>query len=166
VLDPAARRHGRRPELVERLRRLRAGAPAPAPAVPVAAEPAPPVATARGADPATVAALEARLREAGPALLSEAQLGDDLAALRTLRDDGRAVRVSGRLYAHADTVHDVTARLLAALEAEGALTLAQARDALGLSRKTAQAFLEHLDARRLTRRLPDDRRVLARGAAR
>jgi selenocysteine-specific elongation factor len=40
------------------------------------------------------------------------------------------------------------------------VSLPEVRDALGISRKPAQAFLEHLDARRVTRRLPDDRRVL------
>ena len=35
-----------------------------------------------------------------------------------------------------------------------------------ISRRYAQALLEHLDATRLTRRLPDDRRVLRRAAGR
>jgi selenocysteine-specific elongation factor len=34
------------------------------------------------------------------------------------------------------------------------------RDELGTSRKYAQALLEHLDAARVTRRRPDDSRVL------
>ena len=46
------------------------------------------------------------------------------------------------------------------LEAEGDVTLARLRDDLGTSRKFAQALLEHLDAARVTRRLPDDSRVL------
>jgi selenocysteine-specific elongation factor len=168
VLDPAARRHGRRAEVLARLARLRAGEPEPpleaaavaAPAVAAPLRPAPPA-----PDTPAVAALEERLRAAGAGLLSEAQLASDADALRVLRTDGRAVRVSGRLYAHADVVAAVTGQLVAALDEAGSLTLAEARDALGLSRKTAQAFLEHLDAQRVTRRLPDDRRVLtaARG---
>jgi selenocysteine-specific elongation factor len=43
---------------------------------------------------------------------------------------------------------------------EGSITLARLRDELGSSRRYAQALLEHLDAARVTRRLPDDRRVL------
>jgi selenocysteine-specific elongation factor len=102
------------------------------------------------------------LREAGTALVSEAQLADDRDALRELRAAGRAVRVSGRLYAHADVVAEIEERIVALIEREGPATLAGVRDALGISRRSAQAFLEHLDAQRVTRRLPDDRRVLVR----
>jgi selenocysteine-specific elongation factor len=42
------------------------------------------------------------------------------------------------------------------------VTLARLRDELGTSRKYAEALLEHLDAARYTKRLPDDRRVLGR----
>jgi selenocysteine-specific elongation factor len=117
-------------------------------------------------DDATVDALELRLREAGAALLSEAQMEGEVDALRELRRAGRAVRVSGRLYAHADTVADVRSRILALIEREGPVALPRVRDALGFSRKSAQAFLEHLDDARLTRRLPDDRRELLPDATR
>jgi selenocysteine-specific elongation factor len=78
-----------------------------------------------------------------------------------LRQQGRAVRVSGRLYAHGDVLAQARQQILALIEREGPVTLAGVRDALGISRKSAQAFLEHLDGALLTRRLPDDRRVLA-----
>lgn len=51
-----------------------------------------------------------------------------------------------------------TARLLAAVEQP--FTLSAARQALGTTRRVAVPLLELLDARGLTRRLPDDRRVL------
>jgi selenocysteine-specific elongation factor len=158
VLDAAARRHGRRPDVLERLRARRDGRPAPAATAPPAPTPRP--APAPAADPALLARAEARLRDAGLALLSEAQLGDDAAALAQLRATGRAVRVSGTLYAHADVAAATRARIVALLEHTGSATVAEVRDALGTSRKPAQAFLEHLDAQRVTRRLPDDRRVL------
>jgi len=230
ILDASAGRHGPRPEIVERLRALRAGEPpppvspprdaaaaraaspnaAPSPSTARAASPhattasppdtAPSPPTARAASPAATssppatapspptsrptappsppassspaaapsppgaAALEARLREAGTGLLSEAQIGDR-ATLAALRERGAAVRVSGRLYAHADVLAETRARIVALLE-RGPATLAGVRDALGLSRKTAQAFLEHLDAERVTRRLDDDRRVLSGRATR
>jgi selenocysteine-specific elongation factor len=50
------------------------------------------------------------------------------------------------------------------VEAEGQITLARLRDELDTSRKFAQALLEHLDAARVTRRRPDDTRVLRRHA--
>jgi selenocysteine-specific elongation factor len=59
--------------------------------------------------------------------------------------------------------------VLATIDRDGDVTVATLRDELGASRKVAQAFLEHLDSERVTRRLPDDRRVrsrrLASGAA-
>jgi selenocysteine-specific elongation factor len=174
VLDAAAHRHGRRPEVLERLRARRDGRPDPEPARPPSPLPAVggpvggrgasadrPTPHAGAAPPAELLdRVEARLREAGIALLSEAQLGDDAAALAALRADGRAVRVSGPLYAHAGVAADVRARIVALLEVSGSVSLAEVRDALSTSRKPAQAFLEHLDALRVTRRLPDDRRVL------
>jgi selenocysteine-specific elongation factor len=162
VLDAAAHRHGRRPDILERLRARRDGRPAPAAPEPGPARPARsagPRAPAP-ADPVLLDRVEDRLREAGLGLLSEAQLGEDAAALAPLRAAGRAVRVSGTLYAHADVAAAVRDRIVALLERDGSVSLAEVRDALATSRKPAQAFLEHLDAQRVTRRLPDDRRVL------
>jgi selenocysteine-specific elongation factor len=51
------------------------------------------------------------------------------------------------------------------LQEHGAITLAQARDMFGTTRKYAQALLEHLDSQRVTRR-DGDERVLAGQAAR
>jgi selenocysteine-specific elongation factor len=182
ILDAAARRHGRRADVVARLLALRAGGPVERPGTsgdrptpsgrgiedrrgPVerpggsADRPTP----QRAVDPTALARVEARLRAAGVALLSEAQLAGDRDALRALRDDGRAVRVSGTLYAHADVAAAVRTKIIALIEAEGSTSLAEVRDALQTSRKPAQAFLEHLDAQRVTRRLQDDRRVLRAG---
>jgi selenocysteine-specific elongation factor len=155
VLDAHARRHGPRPELLARLRGTPLpAAPPPAPSEPGEEHPAP------GVAPEDLRELERRLLAAGAALLSEAQLQSPPGALAELRAEGVAVRVSGRLYAHADVLADVCERILALIEREGAATIASVRDELGLSRKPAQAFLEHLDARRATRRLPDDRRMI------
>ena len=86
------------------------------------------------------------MREAGTGLLSESQLAGQAAALKALRHEGRAVRVSGRLYSHVEVLEDARRRILALIEREGAVTLAGVRDALGLSRKSAQAFLELVQA--------------------
>jgi selenocysteine-specific elongation factor len=107
-------------------------------------------------------ALEARLRAAGHEPPSEAELGTAAAELPALREAGRAVRIGRSLYAHPEAIATVRDRVVAIVEAEGAVTLARLRDELGTSRKFAQALLEHLDAARVTRRLPDDRRVLRR----
>jgi selenocysteine-specific elongation factor len=172
VLDAAARRHGRRPDVLARLAARRDGRPDPDPPGASATTGGGPV---RGRDAAAdrptpgvgpsaavraaAEELEARLRDAGLALLSDAQLGD-AAALALLRAEGRAVRVSGRLYAHGEVAAEVRERIVGVIEDAGSVSLAEVRDALQTSRKPAQAFLEHLDAERVTRRLPDDRRVL------
>ena len=168
VLDAGARRHGPRPALVQRLVRIERGEDAdPGPPEPepepepeagaIAAEVTPP--TPLGPD---AVALAARLLAAGHEPPSRAQLGDDAAYLPVLRDAGIAVRIGRDMYAHADSVAEVRERVSAIIRSEGTITLARLRDELHTSRKFAQALLEHFDADRLTRRLPDDSRVLRR----
>ena len=162
VLDPAARRHGRRDDALARLERLRRGEPEPAPEPAAAPEPGPgPPQDARAPLPDSALALEERLRAAGHEPPNAGDLeADDLAALRAA---GRAVRVGRAMYAHPEALAAVRARVEAVVAAEGAITLARLRDELQTSRKFAQAHLEHLDAERVTKRLPDDSRVLRRG---
>jgi selenocysteine-specific elongation factor len=158
VLDPAARRHGRRREVIERLWRLQRGEPEPAPIA------APVVESPPGPEPAPLSksalALEERLRAAGHEPPSESDL--DAADLRALRDAGRAVRVGRNMYAHPEALACVRERVERIIAAEGSITLAQLRDELDTSRRYAQALLEHLDAERVTKRMPDDTRVLRR----
>ena len=167
VLDAHAQRHGRRPEVLARLGRLRRGEPEPPPPEPDAG-PAPAGAPAAPEPPAVSAsalALEERLRAAGHEPPREDELGEDHAeALAELRAAGRAVRVGRAMYAHPEAIAAVAERVRAIVAAEGGVTLARLRDELGTSRRYAQALLEHLDAERITRRLPDDTRVLRRSA--
>jgi selenocysteine-specific elongation factor len=160
VLDPAARRHGRRADALARLERLRGGEPEPAPEPPPAPAPAaPPPPPAPLSDSAL--ALEQRLRAAGHEPPNAADLDpDDLAALRAA---GRAVRVGRAMYAHPEALAAVRERVEGVIAADGSITLARLRDELQTSRKFAQALLEHLDAERVTKRLPDDSRVLRGG---
>jgi selenocysteine-specific elongation factor len=159
VLDARARRHGRRPEIVARLERRARGEPEPATAPPpVVAAQAPSAAPVLGAE---ALALAQRLLEAGHEPPALAELGG-AAELPALRAAGVAVRVGRDRYAHRDALAAVAVRVAAIVDAEGAITLARLRDELGTSRKHAQALLEHLDAARVTKRLPDDSRVLRR----
>jgi len=156
VLDPAARRHGRRADVLARLERLRRGEPEPAPRPPT--EPAPEAPAPLEPLSSSALALEERLRAAGHEPPNAADLDpDDLAALR---EAGRAVRVGRSMYAHPEALARVRARVEDRIAADGAITLAGLRDELQTSRKFAQALLEHLDAERVTKRLPDDSRVL------
>jgi selenocysteine-specific elongation factor len=170
VLDSRAARHGRREDVLSRLRALRDRATPPPGSASAPPPPAGPSGAGEGpsveADERELAALERRLRDAGASMLSQAQLGEQAKLLPLLRERGLAIRVSGRLYAHAEVAEGVREAILGLVHTHGSVTLAGVRDALGLSRKSSQAFLEHLDAARLTRRLPDDRRVPARGSRR
>jgi len=158
VLDPAARRHGRRADVVARLARLRRGEPEPEPVL--QAEPAA-VSTLESAPlPASALALEERLRAAGHEPPNAADL--DAADLEALRAAGRAVRVGRSMYAHPEALAQVRARVEEIIATDGSITLAGLRDELQTSRKFAQALLEHLDAERVTKRMPDDSRVLRR----
>ena len=55
--------------------------------------------------------------------------------------------------------NEIVARIRQHIKRTDSITLAQARDMLGTSRKYAQALLEHLDDTGVTKRV-DDRRVL------
>jgi selenocysteine-specific elongation factor len=150
VLDPRARRT-RRPLEPEEPQRA---AETPAPAGP------------RPLSPAAVA-LEERLREAGHRPPRDNELGDHAeGALAELRDSGRAVRLDQATHIHREALDAVRARVAEIVRADGSITLAQLRDELDTSRRYAQALLERLDTERVTLRLPDDRRVLRRSAAR
>ncbi|MEA2310338.1 MAG: selenocysteine-specific elongation factor [Solirubrobacteraceae bacterium] len=154
VLDPEPRRHGPSRELTARLARLERGEPEPA----VAAAPPPerPAAPAPATLSPAALAVEDELRAAGAEPPLDADL-DAPAELAALREAGRAVRLGPAMHAHATAAAEVRARVVALLEAGGEVTLAQVRDALGSSRKYAQAWLEHLDAERVTLRRGDVR---------
>ncbi|MGA9859910.1 MAG: SelB C-terminal domain-containing protein, partial [Solirubrobacteraceae bacterium] len=110
-------------------------------------------------EPAAVA-LAQRLRAAGHEPPSEAELGDDASHLAALRAAGQAVRIGRSMHAHPEAIAEVRELVERVVIAEGRITLARLRDELGTSRKYAQALLEHLDTARVTRRLPDDSRVV------
>ena len=159
VLDPRARKHGPSREVTARLARLARGEPDPPPPEEPGAAPAPAPAPAALSDEAL--ALESRLREAWLEPPIESELGPGApGALAELRGAGRAVRVGRQLHYHPDALAEIERRVVDVIEREGKITLARLRDELQTSRKFAQALLEHLDAARVTRRLPGDERVL------
>jgi selenocysteine-specific elongation factor len=173
VLDPRARRHGPSAAIAVSLGRMRRGESIEEPAaalqgardgerrMPGSATQA----LTRAGLTVEARALEERLRAAGTEPPSEVDLGPAARHLPELRAAGRIVRVGRSMHAHADTVESVAAQVRQIIEREGSITLARLRDELGTSRRYAQALLEHLDAARVTRRLPDDRRVLRRRSA-
>jgi selenocysteine-specific elongation factor len=160
VLDPHAKRHGRQPEVLERLRWRRDGVPEPVPVkeTPDPSEPAP-APPASEVDAAEVAALERRLLDTWLRPLTARQLEASSDALAALCQQDGAVRLSGKLYIHSRALVEARDRTVRLLRRDNEVTLLRLRDELGVSRKSAQALLEHFDSIRLTHRLPDDRRI-------
>ena len=84
-----------------------------------------------------------------------------LAALDRLAARGDAVRVTADVYYATGSLERLRGRALDLARGQGEIRLAELRDALGTSRKYAQALLEHLDATKVTVR-QGDRHVLRR----
>jgi selenocysteine-specific elongation factor len=72
---------------------------------------------------------------------------------------GSLVRVTPEMYFAAETIEDVKARLVEHLSGGGEITAAQFRDLIGSARKQAVPLLEYFDARGLTVRQGDVRRL-------
>src|SRR5436309_14836171 len=166
VIDPRPRKHGARPEVVERLRALERGEVAE-PAAPAVDEPRPAAEVPALDDGALM--LAALLRSDGTTPRTDADLaaasGLVLAAaeerLRRLERAGQAVRVGPSLHFHPEPLSEIEARVIAICERDGSATIAGIRDELDTSRKYAQAILEHLDRTKVTRR-DGDTHVLRR----
>ncbi len=82
------------------------------------------------------------------------------AAFDTLAATGRIVRVAAHLY-RAEQLAEIRARLEQTLRAEGSMTAARFRDAVGTSRKYIVPLLEFFDAAGITVRDGDVRRLRA-----
>ena len=105
------------------------------------------------------AAIVERLRAAAANPGTERVEGE-LAAY--LESAGRIVRVTEGIYLEAEVHAGMVEQVRAAIGERERITLAEVRDLFGTSRRVAQAFLEDLDRRQVTRRV-GDARVLRRG---
>jgi selenocysteine-specific elongation factor len=122
-------------------------------------------ARARIDDPSALAML-ARIREAGPAppFLGElaTALALDPARARALASAlaaaGALVHVQGELWLAREAIDDVQRRLLAHLEAHGAITTQAFKELVGASRKYVVPLAEWFDAQRITLRVGDVRK--------
>ena len=117
------------------------------------------------AQQAKIDALLRRLAASGVASPSvkecKTAVGEDV--YFALIDLGQLVQISSDVvYAPAE-YEELTGQIVAYLRKHGRINAAQTRDLLGTSRKYAIALLEHLDEKRITRRVGDDRELLLRG---
>ncbi|MBC7262244.1 MAG: SelB C-terminal domain-containing protein, partial [Chloroflexi bacterium] len=86
---------------------------------------------------------------------SEALVGAEV--LAALIEQGKLVKVSDTVLFSAEAYQKMVQAVVAHLQREGRITLAQVRDMFSTSRKYAQALLEHLDDKRITKRIGDER---------
>jgi len=97
---------------------------------------------------------------------SPAEFGLDPETLGALVDLNEVVRVAEGVVYAPDAYAAIERGVLAIIDRDGSVTLAAFRDHFGTSRKFAQATLEYLDQRRITRRVGDERvRYAGAGAA-
>lgn len=73
---------------------------------------------------------------------------------------GEVIKITDGLYLHPSVVSQAEKLIREYLEKNGKLTVAQARDILGSSRKYIIPLLEYFDKKRITRRLGDERILL------
>lgn len=87
------------------------------------------------------------------------RVGEDVFAALLSRGD--LVQVENEVIFEAETYRELTERVIAHIQSSGAITVAEARDLFGTSRKYVLGLLEHLDEEGITRRMGDER-VLGR----
>ncbi len=88
-------------------------------------------------------------------LQSRLKVSEEL--IQALIDRGDVVEVAQDLVYRRDTFDEIVGAIRSLAQEHGSVTVGQVRDALETSRKYALAILEHLDERRITRRIGDAR---------
>jgi selenocysteine-specific elongation factor len=86
---------------------------------------------------------------------STAMTGPDI--ISALLYEGVLVRLSEDVLFLKETYEEMTSRIVAFIKEHGSMTVAQVRDQFSTSRKYALAVMEHLDERKVTRRVGDER---------
>ena len=81
----------------------------------------------------------------------------DQELLTVLVDDGRVVKVNESIVFAASAYRDMSDKVVAHLQANESITVAEARNMFNTSRKYILPFLEYLDQQHITRRVGDDR---------
>ena len=115
----------------------------------------------------TAELVERLYREAGcnpPTVEQVARRGGPRAmpVLQYLVDTGSLVKIDEGVYLHAETVGTAERMLRERLAGGRAITVSEFRDITGSSRKYAVPLLEYFDAKKLTRRVGDERVLVGR----
>lgn len=110
-----------------------------------------------GARRATADGFLAAVRAAPMTPPAPAEFGIDADTLGALVELGELVRVADGVVFAPETVAKISRETVRLIDERGPLSLAVFRDHFGTSRKYAQAILEYLDSRQVTRRVGDER---------
>jgi selenocysteine-specific elongation factor len=86
---------------------------------------------------------------------SEAMVGTEV--LNALIQQGKLIQVSEDVLFLKETYEEMVERVIEHIKEKGTITVAQVRDMFAASRKYVLALMEHLDERRVTRRVGDER---------
>jgi selenocysteine-specific elongation factor len=86
---------------------------------------------------------------------TDVALDDDL--LNLLADEGQVVKVNESVVFDAGAYQEMVEGITATMKTQGKITVGEVRDQFHTSRKYALSLLEHMDQRRITRRVGDDR---------
>ncbi len=92
-----------------------------------------------------------------PPSMAESLAQTDGEIIGALLQQGVLVRLSEDVLFLRETYDDMVKRIVAFMKENGSMTVAQVRDEFTTSRKYALAIMEHLDERRVTRRVGDER---------
>jgi selenocysteine-specific elongation factor len=96
-------------------------------------------------------------KEVGDLLGIDATAAKDVLLL--LVDEGRMVKVKEDLYFHADAISDLKNRLVDFLTKNEEITTPQFKEMTGASRKYVIPLIEYFDAKNVTLRIGDSRRL-------
>ena len=88
---------------------------------------------------------------------SPAELGLEPEVVASLVDSGELVKLSDTVYYSREAYDEMVSGILQAIDERGEINVAAMRDIFGTSRKYAIPLLEHLDDRKVTRRVGDSR---------
>ena len=77
--------------------------------------------------------------------------------LNLLIERGQVVKVSNSVVFSPSAYNEMVEKTIAHIKVQGKVTLGEFRDLFNTSRRYAQAFLEHMDEKKMTRRVGDER---------
>lgn len=92
-----------------------------------------------------------------PPSMADSVAQTDSEIIGALMHQGVLVRLSEDVLFLCETYDEMVKRIVAFISGHGSMTVAQVRDAFNTSRKYALAIMEHLDERKITRRVGDER---------